>query len=561
MNIGKKITKKISEKVSKKVKNTDTYNTERIVDPDMLYNAVTGGNAPDTQSNNTVMFADNAIARTDEFEVDEMLAHLLRQYHSTEQNSTEQDGAEQLTTEEQKQLHGLFHRIASISDIEPRLYEHCADNPNSIANWLPPLVRAHAEHAETTSTPNPLHIPRTQVMRLDKALAQFTRVEYADTNDMSKQAFNAYLESALDLPDDAFIKTGTFSGKFQFANCHCTEPDEMGEYFQVITNYAQVIGAGESVDIAVRDYIENHDPQDLTIYGGMPLRCEYRIFVDFGHSDDATLTAMDAQHTAPMTRTTMEHAFTPENTEHNSTEHIADPRLLGVTHYWHPRVMRAHFARVEDDNNYASFAATQTVNEMRRDMHAFAQFTPRMHTLFDTHVGPVTDAVRALLPHMQRAGFRGAWSIDVMCNVEADGEITYHLIDMALACESALIDELYTVEELRFAPLHEIIEATSGEIMAYPTAPAFMEGKHVDGHGVTHTLVQGSATDALRAGVDAGVIPTDGSAVPTVVSIDADGTRHVTATGVSEVSASAPEVSVPEVSAPEQPKQLPNEDS
>lgn len=508
------IREKISRKISKRVKNVVAANTEPVIDPDTLYKAVTGTNVPTTPPHNAVMFAPDAIARTDGLHVDETLAHLLRLYHNNEQ----------ATEEEQTQIHALFHRTASISEIEPRLYEHCVDNPNSIANWLPPLVHAHANQAHATGTPSTLHIPRTQVMRLDEALAQFTRVEYPFTNEVSRKAFNAYLESTLDLPDNAFIKTGTFSGKFQFANCHCQEPDEMGEYFQAITNYAQSVGAGESVDIAVRDYIESHDPQDLHIYGGTPLRCEYRIFVDFGHNDGDTLAAMETQQTAPMTLTVMQHAFAPED----STQRVAEPRLLGITHYWHPRVMRAHFARVEADADYAGFAATKTNDDMVHDMCAFAQFTPRMNKLFSAHINPVTNAVRELLPLMQQAGFRGAWSIDVMCNVEADGNVSYHLIDMALACESALIDELYTVEELRFAELHEITAATSGRILAYPKAPAFAAGDHTDGHGVVHTLVEGKALDALHAGVAAGVIPTDGSAVPTVVSTNVDGERHVT---------------------------------
>lgn len=457
-----------------------------------------------------VMFAPDALARTEGLPVDTTLANLLGVYH----------------TKPATDIHGLFHRTASVSEIEPRFYEHSANNPTSIANWMPPLIEAHAAHAAQTGAASPLRIPRTQVMRLDPALAQFTRVQYDETNEISRRAFNTYLTDALDLPDDAFIKTGTFSGKFQFANCHCTEPEEMGEYFQVITNFAMTVGAGESIDIAVRDYIHDHNTDRPTIYGGMPLRCEYRFFVDFGRVDDATADALAEHETAPMTRTAMQHAFdggAPVGDIHP----IAQPRILGVTHYWHPRVMKAHFARTRNDPDFAQYAASNTYNQMVCDADNFAAFEPHLISDFDHNLDAVTESIDALLPHMQAAGFRGAWSIDVMCNLDADGTTSYHLIDMALACESALIDELYTVDELRHVDLHEIIAATSGEIMAYPQAPEFVAGTYTDGHGVCHTLTHGSAEAALRAGVEHGVIPTDGSAVPTVVRHNADGAQQI----------------------------------
>lgn len=458
--------------------------------------------ALDTQHypDGVVMFAPDALARTEGLPVDDTLANLLAVYH----NNPAAD------------IHGLFHRTASMSEIEPRFYEHCANNPTSIANWLPPLIEAHAAHAYQTGAASPLRIPRTQVMRLDPALAQFTRVQYDETNEISRKAFNAYLADALDLPDEAFIKTGTFSGKFQFANCHCTEVKEMGEYFQVITNFAMTVGAGESVDIAVRDYIRDAKANRPTIYGGMPLRCEYRVFVDFGAVDDATADTLAEHETAPMTRTAMQHAFDGGAPE-GDIRPIAQPRILGVTHYWHPRVMKAHFTRTRNDPDFAQYAASNTYNQMVHDADAFAAFEPHLIDEFDRNVDAVVDATRALLPHMQAAGFRGAWSIDVMCNLDADGTTNYYLIDMALACESALIDELYTVDELRHVDLHEIIAATSGEILAYPQAPEFVAGTYTDGHGVDHMLTTGSAAAALSAGIKHSVIPTDGSAVPTVV--------------------------------------------
>lgn len=474
-----------------------------------------------------VMFAPNAIRRTEGLPVDATLGNLLTMAHAPQARDT---------AAQRGHIHGLFHRTASISEIEPQLYSHCANNPTSIANWLPPLIAAHERHALIMGAPSALHIPRTQVMRLDEPLAQFTRVAYNETNQISRETFNAYLAHTFELNDTMFLKTGTFSGKFQYANCKVTEPDELGEYVQVVTNHAMVVGAGESIDIAVRDYIEDHDNTRPTIYGGMPLRCEYRVFVDFGHIDADSEEYYAARADVPLTRTALRHAFALDNlgAPHPGAG-LPVPRVLGVTHYWHPRVMRAHLQRVASDAAYAQYSAVHEVREAEAERDTFYAYEDTLRELFDTHQHEVTREVAALLPYMQRAGFRGAWSIDVMVNREADGSDTFYLIDMALACESALVDELYTVDELRFVDVDTLRRVTDGCIFAYPDAPAFAEGEHVDGHGVTHRFVTGDTEAALAVGVEAGIIPTDGSAVPSVRGAHGDlvsgpvaGTRDTT---------------------------------
>ena len=104
-----------------------------------------------------VMFAPNAIRRTEGLPVDDTLGTLLHAVHTP---STRETAAQRAHN------HALFHRIASISEIEPQLYAHCARNPGSIANWLPPLINAHARHKKIMGTASKLHIPRTQVCLL-----------------------------------------------------------------------------------------------------------------------------------------------------------------------------------------------------------------------------------------------------------------------------------------------------------------------------------------------------------------------------------------------------------
>lgn len=89
-------------------------------------------------------------------------------------------------------------------------------------------------------------MPKTKVERLPVELAQFIRLDYQDTTQESREIFNQIIFKLLELEEDKtyFIKTGTFSSKFQYHNARCTEPLEMGEYFQVVNNFAMEVGAG-----------------------------------------------------------------------------------------------------------------------------------------------------------------------------------------------------------------------------------------------------------------------------------------------------------------------------
>ncbi|RFA34724.1 hypothetical protein CAI16_10740 [Virgibacillus dokdonensis] len=59
-----------------------------------------------------------------------------------------------------------------------------------------------------------------------------------------KNLFTQFIFDHFGREDDKtyFIKTGTFSSKFYFTNAKCSEPREMGEYFQVINNFAMLVG-------------------------------------------------------------------------------------------------------------------------------------------------------------------------------------------------------------------------------------------------------------------------------------------------------------------------------
>ena len=328
--------------------------------------------------------------RTDGLPVDETLNNISQMFYATDPASVSDQYM-------RKQFHGLFHRTASVSDLTEDLYERFAHNPNSMAHWLPKVVAADNNAA-------PFLIPETTIWRLPIELAQYIRIRYEDTTPASRALFNDIISTVFGLKPETtyFIKTGTFSCKFEFTNAQCSEPEEMGEYFQVVQNIAMMLGAGESVDLVVREYIEDTE-DNPTIYHGMPLRTEYRAFIDLDHLDPTT--------------------GEPE------------PRLLGITPYWHPSVMEKSLALASSDVG----AGFGHIND---DYHTYRAHKDSLMSKFHVHRDDVIARITALLPKLRAQGLQGQWSVDIMKNGE-----DFYLIDMALMCESALTELLLVTDE------------------------------------------------------------------------------------------------------------------
>lgn len=304
------------------------------------------------------------LARTDGFKIDATVAQLEKQMET-----------------DPKTYH-LLSRLLSVSDLTKKVYARFADNPNSLYNWFTPVVDAVAK------SKSGLKIPATQTLRLPIELAQFIRLEYQDTSAEDKELFNQFIFDQFNLEDGKtyFIKTGTFSSKFQFANAKCFEPREMGEYFQVVNNFAMTVGAGQSIDLVVREYIEDVE-DNPTIYNGMPLRTEFRAFVDCD-SDE----------------------------------------LIGVVPYWHPIVMKRALEAAARDIIPGLGQTIQT------DYQTYLAHEDKLTRDYNEQLARVKREITNLLPSLN---LTGKYSVDVMKN----GDDLY-VIDLALMSESALADLL-----------------------------------------------------------------------------------------------------------------------
>lgn len=288
--------------------------------------------------------------------------------------------------EKKKWLYGFFRQGLDILDLDGLLYEMLGTNPNSMSYWLPSL-------ADAVHKTGFFRIPKTKIMRVPLTLLQLTRLDYSTLTPGTMDIVDRFCFQAfgLDESKDYFIKTGTFSSKYDFRNAKVTgakEVRELGEYLLFIQHQAVMMagplaqpgiyGVSTTNEWVVREFIEDVE-NNPCIYKGLPLHTEYRVFVD-----------------------------------------ADEKKVLGMNPYWDPEVMKQRFGYETDAAN-------------PHQVHDYIIYKAHENTLMGRYYkdgGRVRTEINRLLPFLD---LPGQWSIDVMQNGD-----DFWIIDMALAENSAL---------------------------------------------------------------------------------------------------------------------------
>lgn len=282
-----------------------------------------------------------------------------------------------------RMFYNEFRQGLDILDLDPVMYEIIGMNKNSIGYWFPPLAAANKDAGHF------FKIPDTKIMKVPITLLQLTRKDYAALTETTKKIVDRFTEQAfqLDLRKEYFVKTGTYSSKYDFRNCHVKgkkEVHELGEYllfihFQALQMASPlskpcIYGVSTTNEWTVRDFVKDKE-NALTIYNGLLLHTEYRFFID---CDKDT--------------------------------------VLGCADYWDKDVMEKRFSEkrgLSDVHDAITFKAAENV----------------LHERFDKNKETLQKKVEELLPHIH---LHGQWSLDIMQNGD-----DFYLIDMALAENSA----------------------------------------------------------------------------------------------------------------------------
>ena len=298
-------------------------------------------------------------------------------------------------------LYHTFRQGLDILDIDEVLYRLLHLDPNAMSNWLLPIK-------EVVDKTGFFKIPKTRIIKVPLTLLQSTRVyEFQDLNPLSLEIINRFAMKVfdLDLEKNYFIKTGTFSSKFDFRNAKVTkgqEVSELGSYLWFIQHQASqfasplnnkvVYGVSSNNEWVVREFIDDVE-NNPTIYNGLPLHTEYRVFVDF------------------------------------DTEEV-----IGISPYWHPEVMKENFLDIG-------------VSAPIQKNHDYINYINHEETLMKRYEDNKDLVVSEVSRLLSDCILKGQWSIDVMQNGS-----DFWLIDMARASESAL-SECVPKEKLKKAPL------------------------------------------------------------------------------------------------------------
>ena len=118
-----------------------------------------------------------------------------------------------------------------------------------------------------------------------------------------------------------FVKNGAFSNKFDFSTCsvRCNVLELTRAIIEI--NYASLMfDTGGNTEIVIRERIPFDENKTATIYHGMPLRNEYRIFYDFDN------------HKALYSANYWDWSYCHESICHNVTDKIVYEKVYNELH-------------------------------------------------------------------------------------------------------------------------------------------------------------------------------------------------------------------------------------
>lgn len=277
-----------------------------------------------------------------------------------------------------------FRQGLDILDLDAVTYEIIGMNRNSMGHWLPQLVEACRGQSF-------FRIPATTIARVPMTLLQLAHLEYAELTQATLNIVDQWAYEAFRLRDDKdyFIKTGTYSSKYDFRNAlvhGAKEVRELGEYLVYIHSQALhmagalckpcIYGVSTTNEWVVREFVPDKEGNPC-IYNGMPLHTEYRVFVDCDSNE-----------------------------------------IIGITPYWEPKTMEQRFGHDEDADS-------------PHQLHDYVIYKAHEDTLMRRYYenkDAVAAHLKAILPELRLSG---QWSIDVMQNGD-----DFWIIDMGVAEES-----------------------------------------------------------------------------------------------------------------------------
>lgn len=177
--------------------------------------------------------------------------------------------------EEKKDIVDIMSKFTSIytpeymAELAIKCYEDDRNYPENFSNWFP-KIKSFGEFAHAKVIAN-------QILTFEEVedLQRCDDIDNVDWNRL-KEIFKPTLDRLK--PRTWYnIKNGCFSNKFDFDTCVTTKDDFLKKLWMINYNSC-MFETGGHTEVVVRDYIPYDPDHCLTIYNGMPLRTEVRVF-------------------------------------------------------------------------------------------------------------------------------------------------------------------------------------------------------------------------------------------------------------------------------------------
>lgn len=259
-------------------------------------------------------------------------------------------------------------------------------NPNNFDYWF-----------EKIKDITEFEIPKTKIIKFAPVIVAM--MYNSDVSDKQIELLDGLIKKELKESgfnyNDLFIKTGTYSGKYDFRDCHCKITDNLFERFYRISYDAAMVGAGVPPTMILREFIPS-DESTPKIYRGMPLRSEYRVFVDFDNE-----------------------------------------KIMGIVDYWNENEMckLANGENLEE----AKFRTKSYTPYKKYEKERFEYFSTWLEWYENLDEETVENQKKYILekidPLVKSHTLNGRWSVDIMIENNK-----YYLIDMAIAEQSAMYE-------------------------------------------------------------------------------------------------------------------------
>lgn len=155
-------------------------------------------------------------------------------------------------------------------EIEKIGFDHSTSPENELSFWYPKTNNIGFKTPKTIITQF-----KENEVNLIKSFKWNELNEDKILNDIIKT------NSSLNLNEEMFIRLGISSNKFNFDSCHINNINELYKKLMIIfDNMIFALEWQKNIELVLREYIKTTYKRD-TIYNGMPLNTEFRVFYDF----------------------------------------------------------------------------------------------------------------------------------------------------------------------------------------------------------------------------------------------------------------------------------------